>query len=164
MENNKNGNAFIVSILFIALIIIILVFACAAFIGEVNSIAYNIKLDMYSFNRSAIIAVNKASTSRGSFNYSSKAYKEYFTNLVRVNYGLDDNMSNENGIIKSARIKEYEVLKKGTKDSYTNKKHGDMVLHSVIEVEIKPIFNIDVLKNICTFEIHEDVILNELIV
>ncbi len=164
MVGNNKGNTFIISLFFICATIIIFFFVGAIFYGEMNSVAYNIKLDMYSLNKSAIIAVNKAQTSRGTFSYDKKAYKEQFENLLKKNYSLDDKLINETGIIKQVKIKEYDIYKNGSKDNYTHKKHDDMVIHSVIEVKLKPIFNFDVLKKICTFDIHEDVVLNELII
>ncbi len=164
MVGKNKGNTFIISIFFVAAIIIIFLFIGAIFYSEMNSIAYNIKLNMYSLNKSAIIAVNKASTSRGTFSYDKKSYRECFEDLLKKNYSLDDKLANEAGLIKQIKIKEYEVYKSGSRDSFTNKRLGDMTIHSVIEVKIKPIFNFELLEHICTFDIHEDVVLNELII
>ena len=48
---NKKGNAFIVSTFFITGILAIFLFIIMIFISEVNSILYNVKLDMYSINK-----------------------------------------------------------------------------------------------------------------
>ena len=162
MDSNK-GNAFIISIFFIAIILIIFIFIALVFLGETNSILYNIKLDMYSINKSAIIAVNKGITSRERFSYDKKAYKKYFTDLIKQNYNLDENLKNPDGLIQCVSIKEYEIIKNGKKDTFTQKVLSDSTIHSVIEVKVKPIFFDEMLKDVFTFKIHEDVVLNELI-
>ena len=55
-------------------------------------------------------------------------------------------------------------IKSGSKDDFSKKKLGDTSIHSVIQVKIKPIFNFDILEKICTFDVHQDVILNEVII
>ena len=163
MIKKNSGNAFMISIIFILLILVIFIFICVIFASEMGSIAYNIKLDMYSFNKSAIISVNKSSTSRGEFSYEKEDYKKYFVDLLKKNYDLNDDLKNNDGIVKEVKIKEYEIIKKGKKDKYIDKKVNDMTIHSVIQVRIKPFFQMDFLEKICTFDIHEDVVLNELI-
>ena len=56
---NKKGNVVIISTIFIAIILIIFVLIVAIYIGTINSLVHDIKLDMYSINKSAIISVNK---------------------------------------------------------------------------------------------------------
>ena len=108
---NKKGNAFIISILFIAIGLIIFMFICVVFVGEVTSLAHNIKLDMYSINKSAIISVNKGITSRDSFSYSKDAYKEYFIDMLKKNYSLNDDLKSSTGLVRSVDILQYDVYK-----------------------------------------------------
>ena len=158
---NNKGNSAMIGILFVAVIIIIIFFICAIFVGETNSILYNIKLDMYSINKSAIVAVNKGITSRTrSINYDKNEYLDYFRKMIKKNYNLDDNLINPHGLIQEVNIVDYEICKKGKKDSYTNEKLKDATIHSVIKVKIKPIIFEDLLKDKFVFYIHEDVALN----
>lgn len=159
---NKNGNVFIISTLFIAGILTIFLFIIMIFISEVNSILYNVKLDMYSINKSAIISVNKGVTSREKFSYDKKTYLEYFKNLLVKNYNLDKELKNETGIIKEVKIIEYDIYQAGKKDKYSNQKLNDTTIHSVIEVKVKPIILEELLQELFTFEIHEDVVLNKI--
>ncbi len=161
--NFNKGNTFIISIIFIAIVLTFFVFIALIFVGETNSILYNIKLDMYSINKSAIIAVNKGITSRERFSYDKKAYKEYFMSMLKKNYNLDDKLKNSDGLIQNVEIKEYEIIKKGARDNFTQNIISDSTIHSVIKVKIKPIFFEDLLRDVFTFVIHEDVALNEMI-
>ena len=159
---NKKGNIFIISIFFIAGILAIFLFVILIFVSEVNSILYNVKLDMYSMNKAAIIAVNKGITSREGFSYDKKTYLEQFQKLLVKNYNLDKDLKNDTGIIKSVKIIEYDIYLPGKRDKYSNKKLSDTNIHSVIEVKVKPIILEDLLQDVFTFEIHEDVMLNKI--
>lgn len=156
----KKGNILIFSVFLIAVILILFLFIMLIFIGEINAYLYNIKLDMYSINKSAIIAVNKGITSREKFSYDSKVYQEYFEEMLKKNYQLDENLENSKGLIQKVEIIEYSIIQNARKDNYTKKKLKGNNIHSVIEVKIKPIFALKQLENLFTFEIHEDVALN----
>ena len=112
----KRGNVLIFSIFLIAAVLVIFLFMMLIFISEVNAYVYNFKLDMYSINKSAIISVNKGITTRESFSFDKKTYQEYFEEMLRKNYKLNENLENSNGIIKSVKILEYDILKSGKKD------------------------------------------------
>jgi len=162
MINNK-GNAFLIAIIFIVTIIVIFMFVAVIFVCEMNSILYNIKLDMYSINKTAIISVDKGITSRESFSYDLNEYKNQFLKLIKKNYKLDDSFRNSNGVVEEIQLIQYEIIKPRKKDPCTKRKLDDMTIHSVVRVKIKPIFFEELLDQICTFEIHEDVVLNQLI-
>lgn len=157
---NKKGNVFVFFTFFVAIILVIILFILMIFISEVNSLLYNIKLDMYSINKSAVISVNKGITSREKFSYDEKTYEEYFIKMLKSNYKLDNNLENEQGVIKYAKVIEYDIFMPGEKDEYINDKVDDITIHSVIEVKIKPIILSKMLENFFIFEIHEDVVLN----
>lgn len=156
----KKGNVFIITVIFVALILIIFLFIMAIFIGEVNSLLYNIKLDMYSINKSAIISVNKGITSRERFSYSKDEYEKYFIQMLKANYNLNDELENTSGIVQHVDVLDYKIYDKNKKDEYTNKRLEDTTIHSVIKVKIKPIILQEMLANVFTFEIHEDVALD----
>ncbi|MBR4110610.1 MAG: hypothetical protein IKK43_02830 [Clostridia bacterium] len=157
---NRKGNVLLVSVLFIAAVLIIFVFIISIFISQVNSTLYRIKTEMYSINRNGIIAVNKNVANTGKLDYSEKEYKKYFINSLKENYNLNDKLENGEGLIEKIRIKEYEILKKNTKDSFTRKRVENITLHTVLEIEIKPIIMKEFLDEIFIFDIHEDVVLN----
>ena len=159
---SKKGNILIFSVFLIAAVLVIFLFIMLIFISEVNAYVYNFKLDMYSINKSAIISVNKGITTRESFSFDKKTYQEYFEEMLRKNYKLNENLENSNGIIKSVKILEYDIVKAGRKDEYTKQKLRDNTIHSVIKIQVKPIFSIKQLEKLFTFEIHEDVVLNVL--
>ena len=160
----KKGNAFIISIFFVAIIICIFAFIMAVFVGETNSLLHNIKLDMYSINKSAIVSVNKGVTSREEFNYDKKDLQKYFEELLKANYNLNDDFKNEDGLVREIEIIQYDILKKGKRDEYSNERLNNNTIHAVIRVRVRPVFMENDLKDVFTFYIHEDVALNELVV
>lgn len=158
----KKGNVLIIATIFIAVAIVIILFIAVIFMSHVNSILYNMKTEIYSINKSAIIAVNKNETSIGNFSFNKKVYKNYFEEVLKANYDLDDNFCNKEKLIYNIKIIEYDIYEKGSKDSFTSKKCEDRVIHTVLEVKVKPIIMKEFFEKIFTFEIHEDVILNSL--
>ena len=158
----KKGNVLIVTIFIIAIFVIILLFIATLFMNHVNSILYTFKLEMYSINKSAIFAVNKGRTSIDDFSYNKNVYKKYFEDEIKRQYDLNKEFKNKDKLISSVKVEEYDIFSKGEKDTYTNKKCENQLIHTVIKLKIKPIIMSSILENIFTFEIHEDVNLNEL--
>ena len=158
---NKKGNSVIIFICIVSVIIVLFFFLMAVYISQINSILYNIKLDMYSINKSAIVSINKGVTSREKISYDKKVYEEYFKDLLKKNYNLDNNMKNDEALIEEVEILDYDICESGKKDNYTKTKFKDTTIHSVIRVKMKPIFMREVLKDMFTFELHEDVVLNK---
>ena len=117
---------------------------------------------MYALNRSAIIAVNKGKTSIDDFSYDLKTYKKEFVSGLKQNYSLNESLENNEKRISKIEILEYEILEEDKKDSYTNKRCDSRVLHTVIEVKIRPIVFVKFFEEIFVFTIHEDVALNSL--
>ena len=147
--------------IFVAICIVIILLIATIFMSHVNSILYNLKLEMYSINKSAIIAVNKNEASIDKFSYNKKAYRKYFEDAIKEGFNLKNNFENKNSLIEHVNIIEYDILEKGQKDNYTGEKCDDRVIHTIIEVKIKPIIMRSFFENIFVFEIHEDVNLNQ---
>lgn len=161
---NQNGEILSIAMIFVAIVIIIFVFIIAIFMNHINSILYNFKLDMYMLNRSAIISINKIEGSIDKFSYNKKSYEEEFLKLMKHNYELDENLENNNKLISKIEIVEYDIYVDNEKDSYTNKRCDGRVLHTVINLKIKPIILRSVLEPFFTFTIHEDVALNSMVI
>ena len=157
---NQKGDVLTIASIFIAIALVIFTFVIAVFMSHINNILYNLKLDMYSMNRSAIIAVNKYSTSVDRFSYNVGAYKDEFIKFLKSNYELDENLSNDDKMITSVEIVEYAIYEKGSNDSYTKKACGARTIHTVLKVKIKPIILKSFLEDIFVFSVHEDVALN----
>lgn len=159
---NQKGNILTIAMLFIAIIISILIFVIAIFKSNVNGIIYGVKTDMYTINKSAVIAVNKNQANVDNFTYNQREYKKFFEEALRKNYNLNESMENSKGLITKVKIEEYKIYKKGEKDNYTNEKCDDTTIHTVITIKIKPIILKQLLEKVFTFKIHEDVNLNML--
>ncbi len=163
MKENS-GEILTASVVFFAIAIIICMLVITIFVSHINSVLYNFKLEMYSLNRSAIIAVNKTKTSVDNFSYNIATYKNEFVKLLKSNYELDENLENENKLISGINIVEYKIYNARSKDSFSKKNLQDRTIHMVLEVKIKPIILKSLLENIFVFTIHEDVALNSMIV
>lgn len=156
----REGNVLVIGVIFIAIALVIFLFILAIFMSHINSTLYNIKLDMYSLNKTAVIAVNKNKTNVDNFSYNKNTLKNEFVSLLKSNYELDDDLKNNEKLISSISIEEYEVYEKNKKDNYTNQRLDNRVIHTVLKVKIKPIILKSLLEKMFIFEIHEDVNLN----
>ena len=157
---SKNGNVLMISLIMIAIAITIFLFFFFFFMSHINSILYRVKLDMYSMNRSAIVAVNKNKASVDDFSYDTKTYYQEFISLLKRNYDLDNELKNQQKLISSIEVKEYEIYEAQRKDNFSGSRSDNRVIHTVLKVKIKPIILSDFLENIFTFDAHEDVNLN----
>lgn len=157
---NNKGNIIMIGTIFVALALVVFTFIIAIFMSHINSVLYSVKLDMYSMNKSAIIAVNKNITNIDNFSYSKEAYKEEFLKLLKSNYELNDNFSNDKKLITHIDVEEYEIHKKNKRDAYTRKRTNNRVIHTVLKVKVRPIILKEFLENIFVFTVHEDVNLN----
>lgn len=156
----NKGNVLMIGVIFVSIVIVIITFIIAVFMSHINNILYNIKLDMYSMNKTAVISVNKNITSMDKFSYNETSYKKEFVNLLRKNYELDENMSNNEKLINRINVKEYDIYEEREKDSFSKKRCDDRTIHTVLEIRITPIILKEFLKDIFIFTIHEDVSLN----
>ncbi|MBQ8207087.1 MAG: hypothetical protein IJZ77_06450, partial [Bacilli bacterium] len=94
------------------------------------------------------------------FSYNKKDYEKEFIKLLKQNYDLDDDLRNPEKLITSVEVKEYTIYESGKKDSYTNKRCDDRVIHTVLKIKVKPIILRSFFENIFTFTVHEDVNMN----
>lgn len=157
---NKNGNVVIVAMIFVGIALVIMMLIIAIFMSSINSVLHGVKTDMYTINKSAILAVNKNRANVDDFSYNEREYKKYFSEMLKKNYNLNDDFKNENGLITKIQIEEYKIYEKGKKDGYNDNKCDDRTIHTVLKVKMKPIILSSLLEEIFTFTIHEDVNMN----
>ena len=111
MLKKQNGNVVVISMIFVAIVIAIFMFIIAVFMSNINGILYGVKTDMYLINKSAVIAVNKNYANVDKFSYNEKEYKKYFKESLQKNYDLNDNLENEQKLIKKIVIEDYKIYK-----------------------------------------------------
>ena len=160
IRKSEKGNIVVGSIIIVGIILIILMFIITVFMENINSILYGIKTDMYIINKAAVLSVNKNKANVDNYTYNEKEYKKEFLNLLKRNYELNDDLKSNDGIISKIEIKEYKLYKKGQKDSYSKQKCDDVVIHTVLKVNVRPIILKDALEDVFVFTVHEDVNLN----
>ena len=156
----KQGNVLVIAMIFVAICMVVILFIAAIFMSHVNSILYHLKLEMYSINQSAILSVNKNSTSIDNFSYHPKTYRTYFEKALKENFHLNDQLENRDNLIEYVKIIEYDMIENGKRDPFTKEKCDGRKIHTVIEVKIKPIILRQFFEKVLIFQIHEDVNLN----
>lgn len=156
----ENGNVVIIAMIFVGIFITIILFIGAVFMSNVNSILHSVKTDMYTINKSAIMAVNKNRANIDDFEYDEKEYKKYFSQMLKKNYDLNDYYENKEKLITKLEIIEYTIYPKGKKDNFTKEKCDDATLHTIVKIKMKPIIMTKMFEDIFTYTIHEDVNLN----
>lgn len=156
----KQGNIIVLAMIFIAICIVVILFIATIFMSHVNSVLYNVKLEMYSINKSAILAVNKVNASMDRFSYNNKEYKKQFEEGLKRSFDLNEKFENKDKLIESVKVLEYSIIEKGGRDTFTRQNCDDRVIHTVTEVKVKPIIMRSIFEKIFTFTVHEDVNLN----
>ena len=156
----KEGNVLLVAMIFVAICIVVILFIATVFMSHVNTILYHFKLQMYTINQSAILSVNKTKASMDRFSYHTKTYQTFFEEALKENFELSDQWENKEKLIESVRVVEYEIIEKGRRDSFTREPCDDRVIHTVVELKIRPIILRQIFEKIFVFQIHEDVNLN----
>lgn len=156
----ENGNVVIIAMIFVGIFITIILFIGAVFMSNVNSILHSVKTDMYTINKSAIMAVNKNRANIDDFEYDEKEYKKYFSQMLKKNYDLNDYYENKEKLITKLEIIEYTIYPKGKKDNFTKEKCDDATLHTIVKIKMKPIIMTKMFEDIFTYTVHEDVNLN----
>ena len=83
MKNIKreNGNVVIIAMIFVGIFMVVLLFVSAVFMSNVNSILHSVKTDMYTINKSAIMAVNKNKANVDKFEYDER--EVFFENVKK---------------------------------------------------------------------------------
>lgn len=156
----EKGNVVIIAMIFVGIFITIILFIGAVFMSNVNSILHSVKTDMYTINKSAIMAVNKNRANIDDFEYDEKEYKKYFSQMLKKNYDLNDYYENKEKLITKLEIIEYTIYPKGKKDNFTKEKCDDATLHTIVKIKKKPIIMAKMFEDIFTYTVHEDVNLN----
>lgn len=157
---SQKGNVLICATIFIAIALVIFTFSIIIFMSQVTNLMYNLKTDMYLMNRAAIIAVNRNMGNKDVFSYDEKSYKNVFEEMLKLNYKLDSNFRNINGIVEEIEVVDYKIYKKGSTDLFLNKKCSNDIIHTVLKVKIRPIILKEFLEEFFVFEVHEDVVMN----
>lgn len=153
----KKGNVLLVAMIFVSIGIVIFLLIAVIIRSQINSLLYGIKLEMDMLNRSAILSVNKMQTSMSNFSYQEEAYRESFQKALQNNFHLSETLEEGSGMIESIQIKEYAILEKGERDSYSEQRTQQRIIHTVIHVKVKPMILREILEKVLSFDIHEDV-------
>ena len=158
---NQKGNILMMSMIIFAIILIIMLLTIAVLWGNINGILQGVRTDLYLINKSAIISVNKNQGKVDKFSYNDKEYLKVLKESLRKNYHLNEQLESETGLIQKVIIEEYQIYRRGQKDSFTGKKAEGRIIHTVVRVKIKPIILEKQLEKSFTFLLHEDVYMED---
>ncbi|MGE5472708.1 MAG: hypothetical protein ACM3UU_00615 [Ignavibacteriales bacterium] len=125
---------------------LVFLLAAAILVNHINSIMYTIKVDMFVINRAAVIALNKDAEGKGLNDISREEYLKFFKEVLRQNYGLDEELKNGNKLIEKIDIIRYDY-------DTTN----EPVIKTEIGVKVSPIVFRKVFKDIFYFRIKQNV-------
>ncbi len=156
---NKKGylSAYILIITILFILILIILFSSLILFTNVYSVVYNYKIDLYNLNMNSIVTINKNKGSYGVYNYNKEEYLKLFKEDLKKTYNLNDNLENGNKFINKIEIVEYEIYKKGMKDSITGKQINDDTIHVVSNITFNPIVFKFIFKEGCKFKVHNDI-------
>lgn len=156
---NKKGylSAYILIITIVFILIIIILFSSLMFFTNIYSVVYNYKIDLYNLNIKSIITINKNKGSYGDYIYNKEEYLKLFKDDLKKIYNLNDSLENGNKFITKIDIIEYEIYKKGVKDSITGKEINDDTIHVVSNITFNPIVFKFIFREGCKFKVHNDI-------
>ena len=79
------------------------------------------------------------------------------------NWDLDSKLKNGKSLIEEAKIKEVFVLEEGEVDWIAGDIKDNLVVHTVINVKIKPVIFKGLLEEKCKFDFHHDINIEKII-
>lgn len=126
--------------------VLIFFFAAAVFVNHVNSIMYTVKVDMFMINRAAIIALNRDAGGKDINEISREDYLNFFKQVLRQNYGLDENLEGGNKLIDRIDILKYD---------YDTIK--EPIIKTEIGVKVSPVVFRAAFKDMFYFKIQQNV-------
>ena len=153
----RRGNAiYSVSVFAAILFCLMFLFSIVVSKSTINLIIHEAKSDLYLINRNAIFAIQHELMGEDIESLHEEELGELIKKGMRNSWGLDKNLRNGDGIIKSAKIDKVLVLEDGDRDNVTGKMLENLTVHTVVKINIMPIIFNNVLKEQYEFSIHED--------
>ena len=164
MIKNKNRGSivFIVVLVILLLMVLFTFFTAFVFKHNVNLVLHNLKNDLFLISRNSIFSIEKDMMAEDVDLINYVDLKEYIKDEIRFAWGLDRNLKNGKGVIKSAKIEDLEILEVGDKDKTNNKTVNCLTVHLILGVKVKPIILEKAFDDIFYFKFHEDLKLDKL--
>jgi hypothetical protein len=155
---NKGGtNLLLIIVLMGFSVMILLLFAAAVFVSHLNSLLYTIKVDMFTINRSAILALNRETEKGNIDSIDRNSYYNYFKKVLQYNYNLDSDLRSGNKFIEKIDILQYEYYSNSVVDNVSGKLLTEPTIHTEIGVKVTPIVFGDIFADLFYIHIHQDV-------
>ncbi len=163
LEDSKGeANLLLIIVLLGFVVMFIFLFSTAVLVSHINAIMYTVKVDMFTINRSAVIALNKKYERGEISSINRDAYYDYFKKVLQYNYKLDNNLEAGNRLIEKIDILQYEYYTGSTVDDVTGKAIDEPTIHAQIGVRVKPIVFRTTFSELFYFRIHQDVKVNRI--
>lgn len=145
---NKKGELLIISVIFMALIILVIFAIVLVQYFQINNTLSDIKNSMFYICQNALLSYDN-NLSLEEYNVSNLRLKKVIEQLINRNFL--DKKSN----IKSIDIKEIYVLTNENECIAHNNRFSVPFVHLVLEISFEPIINLQ--NKMYSFTIHEDV-------
>lgn len=156
IEKEKGSSIFTVSVFVSLLLCFMVFFSIVVSKNTINLIIHEAKSDLYLINRNAIFAIQRDLMGEDIESLDEEELEILIKEGMKSSWGLNNRLSNGDGIIKSAQIVEVDVLEEGDWDSITKKEVSNLIVHTVVKIKIVPIIFASILKESYEFNLHED--------
>lgn len=155
--NEEGGVTFSVS-LFVALLWgLMVLFAIIVSKNTVNLLLHEARSDLYLINRNAIFAIQRDLMGEDISSLYEEELEELIKEAMKNEWQLDNKLKNGDGVIKSAKLVEVEVLNEGEEDRVTDEIVDDLTVHTVVKIKFVPIIFNNLLKDTYEFNLHGDI-------
>lgn len=153
----ENGSiTFPVGVMVFLVLIFIFLFFIIVSKSTVNMALHEIRSDLYLITRNAIFAIQKDLMGEDINCLYEDELETLIAEGIEKSWGLDSKLKNGQGLIEGAKIKNITVLEEGDLDPVDKKLSDSLIVHTVINVKIKPIIFQSLLKDKSEFEFHTD--------
>ena len=161
-RKNRGSIVFILALVILLFMVLVTFFTAIIFKNNVNLVLHNLKNDLYLISRNSIFSIEKDMMGEDIDLINYVDLKDYISSEIRTAWGLDRNLKNGTGIIKSAKIEKLTILEAGDTDPINNKQVKCLTVHLMLGVKVKPIILEKAFDDIFYFKFHEDIKLDKL--
>lgn len=158
MNRMKKGMAgSLIAGIILSVIVFLMIFFVVIFKNNLNSVLHNLRTEVYMISQNSIFALERDLVAKDIYSVYESDIEKFIKEEIRLEWKLDENLKNGQGIVKEANILDISLLDKGDVDNVTNKTVESMTIHVLIEVHVKQMILKSIFTDDMIFKMHEDV-------